>query len=187
MEKKGDIRKSVLEKRNQINKKEWEEKSQAIYSKVITHPFFLKTEILYSYVDYKQEVGTKALIEKAWQLGKRVAVPKIMGDEMQFFYIQQFSELEEGYKGILEPTTSELADTTDGLVIMPGVAFDKDRNRIGYGKGFYDKFLSNHKELNTLAICFSCQMIDCIPADEFDIRPQVLITEEMTYAYESTK
>ena len=133
-------------------------------------------------MDYKQEVGTKAIIKKAWELGKEVAVPKIVGNEMQFFYIKQFSDLTDGYKGILEPTTLQRADTEDGLVIMPGVAFDKRKNRIGYGKGFYDRFLNDHRQLHTIALCFTCQMVENIPIDEYDIRPQVLITEEMTYA-----
>ena len=182
MVQKKDIRRRVLELRNKIKDKEWEEKSHAIYSKVITHPFFLNTKTLYCYIDYKQEVGTKAIIEKAWELGKEVAVPKIVGDEMKFFYIKQFSDLTDGYKGILEPTTLQCANTEEGLVIMPGVVFDETKNRIGYGKGFYDRFLNSHRKLRTIAISFACQVVEKIPADEYDIRPQVLITEEMTYA-----
>ena len=181
MEQKKDIRKQVLTIRKHISKKEWEEKSRVISSKVITHPFFLNADTIYCYVDYKNEVGTRAIIEEAWKLGKRVAVPKIVEDEMLFYYIESYSDLAEGYKGIPEPNTEECACTEEGLVIMPGVAFDYNRHRLGYGKGFYDRYLCTKKQLCTLAICFECQMVEDIPTDKYDIFPEVLITEERTY------
>lgn len=182
MEQKKDIRRRVLDLRNQISVNEWEEKSRAIYNKVIAHPFFIHAKTVYLYVDYKNEVGTKALIEMAWKLGKKVAVPKIIHDQMSFFYINDFSDLEKGYKGIYEPRTTNLANDKNALIIMPGVAFDYMRHRIGYGKGFYDRFLNCHQHFHTLAICFSCQMVEHILTDEHDICPEVLITEENIYA-----
>lgn len=181
MESKKDIRRRVLKERNSITEKEWEEKSHSIFKKVVTHPFFLKADTIYCYVDYQREVGTRKIIKRAWELGKQVAVPKVEGAEMQFYYIQDFGQLQYGYRQILEPITITAADGASGLVIMPGAAFDGKHNRIGYGKGFYDKYLDQYSNLKTLAIAFEMQMVEEIPAEPYDFRPQVIITEEQIY------
>lgn len=181
MESKKDIRKCVLARRNCISKQEWEEKSRLICEKVVTHPFFLDSNVIYCYVDYRNEVSTRAIIETAWEQGKKVAVPKVLGDEMEFYYIHSYEDLEEGYKGILEPKQTNLAYDENTLVIMPGAAFDLTCNRIGYGKGYYDKYLHAHPSYKTLALAFEFQMIEHIPTEEYDICPQIIITEENTY------
>lgn len=181
MESKKDIRKRVLDQRNLISNREWEEKSHCIYEKVVTHPFFLEADAIYCYVDYRREVGTRAIIEHAWKTGKKVAAPKVNGDWMEFYYMESFADLTEGFKGILEPKHKQLACDENVLVIMPGAAFDAKCNRIGYGKGYYDKFLSTHPHYKTLAIAFELQMVDTIPADAYDVCPNIIITEEKIY------
>lgn len=181
METKKDIRKRVLSYRDSMDQKEWEENSRKIQDCVLTHPFFLESNSIYCYVDYRNEVGTRSIIKNAWKLGKRVAVPKIEGEDMNFYYISDFFNLKEGYRGILEPENHFPANDTHALVIMPGVAFDRNRNRIGYGKGFYDKFIHKHPSFHTIALAFEYQMQEAIHADTFDYRPEVLITEERLY------
>lgn len=181
MESKKDIRKRVLEKRNLISDKEWEEKSHNIFERVVTHPFFLKSNAIYCYVDYRREVGTRKIIERAWKSGKKVAVPKVHGDEMEFYYIHSFEDLQDGFKGIPEPSQKYPANDENALVIMPGAAFDTKCNRIGYGKGFYDKYLHAHQKYKTIAIAFELQIVEAIPADIYDICPNIIITEEKTY------
>lgn len=181
MEAKKDIRKRVLEKRNHMSDKAWEEKSHCIYEKVVTHPFFMEADAVYCYVDYRREVGTRSIIEHAWKTGKKVAVPKVDGDTMEFYYIESFEELQEGFKGIPEPESKHLASDENMLVVMPGAAFDTNCNRIGYGKGYYDKYLHAHPNHKTIAIAFELQMVDTIPADAYDVCPNIVITEENTY------
>ncbi len=182
MESKKDIRKCVLAKRNCISNQEWEEKSRLICEKVVTHPFFLDSNVIYCYVDYRNEVCTRGIIETAWKQGKKVAVPKVNSDEMEFHYIQSFEDLKEGYRGIHEPKKQHLTDDAQNvLVIMPGAAFDIACNRIGYGKGYYDKYLHAHPNYKTLALAFELQMVENIPAEEYDICPNLIITEENTY------
>ena len=181
MESKKDIRKHVLEIRNLMTDTEWEEKTRSIFYKVVTHPFFLQADTIYCYADYRREVGTHQIIEYAWNLGKKVALPKVDGDEMEFHYIQSFDQLEEGFKGIREPKQTHPANAKNVLVIMPGAAFDLKCNRIGYGKGYYDKFLQIHPEYRTIAIAFELQILDNIPAYTHDICPDIIITEENTY------
>ncbi len=181
MESKKDIRKRVLEKRNAITELEWKERSYTIYKKIAEHPFFLQADAVYSYVDYRKEVSTRDIIVHAWNCGKKVAVPKIVESTMEFFYIQNFSDLRKGYQGILEPTQAYPADDDNVLLIMPGTAFDQTCNRVGYGKGFYDVYLTKHSNFKTIALAFELQMVKNIPADEHDIRPNMIVTEENTY------
>ena len=181
MVKKQDIRKDVLNQRNQMPEKEWEELSHEIYKKVVTHPFFLSADEIYCYIDFRKEVGTRKIIEEAWNLGKRAAVPRIEASEMNFYYIESFSELESGCFGVLEPTGNEIAKGKQVLVIIPGAAFDKTKNRIGYGKGYYDRFLNKYPAYRTLALAFELQMVEEIPSDSFDVKPNQIVTEEKIY------
>ena len=183
---KKDIRKHVLAQRNSITKKEWDDNSQIIFKKVVSHPFFLECDVLYCYVDYNKEVQTRSIIEYAWAHNKKVAVPKIVNDEMIFFFIQSFEDLKEGFRGILEPADCEMASENSALVIMPGVAFDQQLNRIGYGRGFYDKFLEAHPDCHTIALGFEMQLVPMIPHSDFDIRPEFLITEDHIYVNKIT-
>ena len=181
MESKKDIRKRVLSIRENMSKEEWGQNSRIIYEKVVTHSFFLNNDIIYCYIDYKREAATRQIIQKAWELQKKVYVPKVAGDNMTFHLITSFSDLEDGYRGIPEPKTNYTNIISPGLVIIPGVVFDKKRNRIGYGKGYYDRFLSKYNYLKTLAIGFELQVEDEIPSEPFDIKPEVLITERHIY------
>lgn len=178
METKKDIRKRVLAERKTLSFEAQTEKTQKIYEQVISHPLFLDAGEIYCYIDYNHEAGTKKLIEKSWELGKNVAVPKVIGDQMEFFYITSFDELKEGYYKIMEPVTEEKADAPEALVIMPGAAFDEECSRIGYGGGFYDKYLERHPGYRRIALAFELQITEHVPADTYDIKPEVIITEK---------
>ena len=181
MESKKDIRKRVLTERNLLSKEIWTEKNHRIYEKVIAHPFFLNAEEIYCYIDFKNEVGTRNILETAWSLGKKVAVPKIAGEYMEFHYINDFQELSFGCWGILEPMMQNPAEGRSVLVVMPGAVFDKAKHRIGYGKGYYDQYLAKHPDYQTMALAFELQMLENIPADMHDICPEIIITEEQIY------
>ena len=182
MESKKDIRNQVLAKRMDLSEVEWASKSANICEKVIAHPMFVTAEEIYCYIDFRNEVGTRKIIEKAWSLGKKVAVPKVTGSSMEFYCIQSFDELSPGSWGIPEPNPETVACGKNVLVIMPGAVFDANKHRIGYGKGYYDKYLANHFDYQTLALAFELQMLENIPADEHDICPQFIVTEERIYA-----
>ena len=100
---------------------------------------------------------------------------------MEFYYVQRIDDLEKGYSGIWEPVTKKKAKGDSVLVLLPGSAFDRNRNRIGYGKGFYDKYLIKHQQYRTLALAFEFQVVDSIPTDSYDMRPDGIITEENYY------
>ncbi len=178
MEKK-QIRKLIFEKRKSQDPEALREKSHRICQKVIAHPFYQKADAIYLYMDCKGEASTEELFSKALEDGKRVAAPKVFGEEMRFFYLTSKEDLEPGYFGIPEPKEG-LTEATEeqALVIVPGVAFDRERHRCGYGKGFYDRYLKRHPSMHTIAIALDDQIVPEVPADEFDVTPQVLITPD---------
>lgn len=181
METKKDIRARILQRRRQMSLEEWERKTTAIFENLISNPLFLQADEIYCYVDCQFEVGTRQIMEKAWALQKKVAVPKVQGTEMEFYYIACFAQLRKGYAGILEPATDRRAEGNSVLVILPGSAFDGKRNRIGYGKGFYDRYLRRHEQYRTIALAFDFQIVDSVPADPYDIRPEEIMTEGHHY------
>ena len=181
MNNKSILRNEILKKRAELPYPLWKEKSEKIFRSVISHPLFKSTSIIYIYIDYKNEVSTRLIIEEAWKLNKTVAVPKIINQKMRFYKIQSFNDLQLGMFGILEPISSEEITTNHGLMIMPGVAFDSNCHRIGYGKGFYDQYLKVYPHLNTLALAFDCQIVEDITAEDHDIDPQLVVTESQIF------
>ena len=110
------------------------------------------------------------MLQKALDDGKKVAVPKVYGDEMKFIYLTDLSQVEKGYSGIPEPIADEpVADDPTALVLMPGLAFDPEGHRIGYGGGFYDKFLAAEPNHPTLALCYEFQVLPKLETEAFDI------------------
>lgn len=174
------LRQQISVARMALSPTERTEKCRRIYHRVTEHPAFVRAKTVYCFIDAKGEVDTHQIIRAAWQGGKRVAAPRIEGKEMQFFYIDDFDHLEKSRFGIEEPAANcaPAEDMTDALMIMPGMVFDQTRNRIGYGGGYYDRFLAEHSDLPTIAVAFELQVIGHIPAEPHDIRPDILITEE---------
>ena len=110
------------------------------------------------------------MLEQALRDGKKVAVPKVYGEEMKFLYLDDLTQVEKGYAGIPEPIADEpVADDETALVLMPGLAFDPQGHRIGYGGGFYDKFLAAEPNHPTLALCYEFQMLPELHTEEHDI------------------
>ena len=184
LETKKEIRHKIIRLRKEMDSLAWQEATKEITEKIIRHPRFLEETDIYCYVNYNGEVGTELLMEEAWKLGKHVWLPKVEGSEMEFYLVESRQELEPGAYGIFEPAGEQKADGKEGLMIMPGVAFDKDGHRIGYGGGFYDKYLEKHPELYAIAVAFELQMYPEIPWEEYDIRPQKIVTEECIYPLE---
>lgn len=175
---KKHIRQEVFKRRRDAEKQQIVEHSHQITERVVLLSQFQKADWIYLYVDCKNEVMTQELFELSIKMGKHVAVPRVEGKEMCFYEIHSYEELEAGYFGILEPITScEKADGYQGLMIMPGVAFDSKKHRVGYGGGFYDRYLAKYSQLYKVAIAFDFQIFQDVPMEETDILPDVIITE----------
>lgn len=181
METKKEIRHKIIALRKEMDPLVWQQAVNTITEKVISHPRFLEETDIYCYVNYNGEAGTTQIMEEAWKLGKNVWLPKVEGDTMNFYLTESMDDLEPGAYGIPEPTGTQMADGLDGLLIMPGVAFDEEAHRIGYGGGYYDKYLAAHPDLYPIAIAFELQMYRELPHEEHDIRPEKVITEKHIY------
>lgn len=176
---KNELRKEIRSLRKAHTDEQIHEMSLAVKERLLNLPEYQKAGVLYAYMDCKHEVETRDVIRAAWAEGKRVAVPKVLGQEMRFYYITSFEkDLEDGSFGIKEPREGEPAEEQDALLLMPGVAFDPDRHRVGYGGGFYDRFLERHPKLVTVALAFEFQVKEKVPFEEFDIRPAKVVTEK---------
>ena len=125
---------------------------------------------IYGYLPYNQEVRTVEMLEQAIADGKRIAVPKCYGEEMRFIWMDDLSQVAPGYANIPEPIADgPIADDETALVLMPGLAFDPQGHRIGYGGGFYDRFLADEPDHPTLALCYGFQMVEHLETESFDI------------------
>lgn len=181
MESKESIRKTALSRRKTLTLEEMKKKSSAICENLLKLPEFQESKYIYVYMDIKKEVMTREFIKKAWALGKTVAVPKVQGDEMEFYWLTSFAQLEPGYFGVAEPTYGDIARDGEAFILVPGVAFDVTRHRIGYGRGYYDKYLAKHPKLRSAAVAYDLQVFPEIPHEELDICPTVLVTETKVY------
>lgn len=164
------LRRQIKEKKRAMSTAEIEEKSRVLGEKLAASEAYRQADTIYGYLPYNQEVRTMPMLKRALQDGKRIAVPKVYGDEMKFIYLQDLSRVAPGYAGIPEPVEDgPVADDPKALVLMPGLAFDPEGHRIGYGGGFYDKFLAAEPEHPTLALCYDFQILPKLETEEFDI------------------
>ena len=167
---KKELRRSIRERKRAMTEEEIVSRSQMLGLLFIQSEAYKNAKTIYGYLPYNQEVRTVPMLEKALRDGKRVAVPKCYGDEMKFIYMDDLSRVEKGYANIPEPIADgPVADDETALVLMPGLAFDPQGHRIGYGGGFYDKFLSKEPNHPTLALCYEFQMLPELKTEEHDI------------------
>ncbi len=167
---KQELRSAIRARKRAMTQEEIQIRSDALCQKFLESDAYRRACTLYGYLPYNQEVRTWPILERAIADGKRVAVPKVYGDEMKFIYLEDLTQVEKGYSGIPEPIADgPVAEDKTALVLMPGLAFDPQGHRIGYGGGFYDKFLSREPEHPTLALCYEFQMVEKLETEQFDI------------------
>lgn len=221
-EEKKRFRAKALARRDSLTAQWRRDYSDRIIKKLTSLPCYQDADAVLTYVSFRSEVDTISLMEQAFADGKAVFAPKVLGKEMDFFRIYSLADLTEGYRGILEPSGGQLIDSwiddrlgqrgkfrtgkplntkaadesafgaSSILVCLPGTAFDRAGHRIGYGGGFYDRFLSGFLEkesgtdaaahpqmkFTTVALSFSCQIFETIPCEAHDICPMCVITEK---------
>lgn len=177
------IRKRMKQLRADMTRTERFEKSMQIFEQLITVPEFKRADRIYTYVSMDNEIDTIMLIDYSLSLEKRVFVPRVSGKDMEFYEISDISELNPGYMGIYEPDINgkEPDYSRTGFMCMPGLAFDRSYNRIGYGGGFYDRYLSVENKLYKAALAYEAQLLESIPAQDGDVRPDMIVTEESIY------
>ena len=186
-ERKAAIRKQAHE--NRKNQEDKEAVSIAIMNRFMELPEYDAARTVMFYVDVRDEVRTRQALPAALATGKRIVVPYCVDGELELFWLEVMDELELVMYRILEPK-NELRDVVHkrlqpedlDLIMVPGVAFDKNGGRTGHGKGYYDKLLEHAKpETPLVALAFECQMFDEIPMDHHDIFMDKVVTENNVY------
>ena len=184
------LRAEIRAKKRAMTPAQIEAASGRLAELLFAHPAYQAAKSLYGYLSYNQEVRTAKILQQAQKDGKRVAVPKVFGDEMRFLwpgtvifmflqrcFIQGFTAVAPGAYNIPEPVAdTPVADDETALVLMPGLAFDPDGHRCGYGGGFYDKYLAAHRQHVTLALCYDFQMFAHLDVDDYDIPVQYVLS-----------
>ena len=169
------LRQQIRLQKRQMEQAEILEKSQQLFRLFTATDAYRNAKSIYGYMSYNQEVRTLPILEQALRDGKRVAIPKCYGPEMRFIWMEDLSQTAPN-RGIPEPIADgPLADDPDALVLMPGMAFDRAGHRIGYGGGYYDKFLAQEPNHPTVALCFSFQVLEHLETEEFDIPADLVL------------
>lgn len=159
-----------------------------IFEKLIETDIFKNSELLITYISVNDETDTISLIKYCFENDKMVAVPKCLdkNGNMKFFEIKSFDDVKPSYFGLLEPSENcpVISEFCNCLCIVPAFSYDKNGYRLGYGGGFYDRFLSKHNNIFKIGICYD----DCIEQnhlhDEFDINVDIVITEKQIISLE---
>lgn len=167
---KKELRSQIKAAKKAMTQEEIDRLSTQLCDAFLETPEYKAATTIYGYLPYNQEVRTWRLLEQAMKDGKKVAVPKVYGDDMRFIYLEDLNAVSSGYAGIPEPLAdAPVAQDPTALVLMPGLAFDREGHRIGYGGGFYDRFLENEPEHPTVALCYHFQMMERLDTEEHDV------------------
>ena len=185
-------RKTAIRKQAHENRRQQPEKdavSERIVRRFMDLPEYEKAGTIMFYVDVRDEVRTRQALPEALASGKRIVVPYCLDGELELFWLENMDELELGMYRILEPkvelrdvAAKRLTPTDLDLVMVPGVAFDRNGGRTGHGKGYYDKLLQHaRKDAPLVALSFECQLFEEIPAESHDIFMDKVVTEDSVY------
>lgn len=175
---KATLRREMTEKRRAMTAQEAEAASNELARRLFAHPLYRAAKTVFVYLSAKQEVRTDAIIAQARQDGKRVAAPKVVGRELQFYDLEEDTKLQVGAFGISEPVDAQAADDPTALVLLPGLAFDRKGYRLGYGGGYYDRFLAREPKHPTVALCYGFQLLDRLPTDPHDVPADAVLAAE---------
>ena len=175
---KKELRSEMLKRRRAMDPAQVRKRSELICENVRTTDAYQRATCLCVYMPINNEAEADLLIGPAAADGKKVFIPKVIGDEMVFNAYEP-EALAEGAFHIRESASEEVLEPDEKtLIILPGSVFDVHGHRIGYGGGYYDKYLSCHPQCMTIAVCFDFQIVADLPAEAHDICPQLIVSDE---------
>lgn len=182
---KKEIRKKILQLKESLSEQEIQKKSSDIFNTLSNMEFYNNANNVMLYVSFGSEVLTKPIIDDLLQQGKRVFVP-VTAPKTKELIVSELKSFEDdlkvGHFGVMEPKKDALRPvdpTIIDLIIVPGVAFDKEGYRIGYGGGYYDRFIPRLADKTPkVSLAFEMQLIDKVPKDKYDIPVEYMITEK---------
>lgn len=188
---KDEVRRHALEVRNRLPQACRREYSKTIMERVLRSVVYGRAKVVLSYASFRSEVETAWFNQEVLRQGKLLYLPKTdAGNKRMCFYlVRHLGELREGYQGILEPVETtpveqkyggaDLLKREEVLMIMPGVAFDACGHRMGYGGGYYDRYLQQYGAgVTSLLVVFEAQRVASVPVEEYDVGPDYILTEE---------
>lgn len=170
-------RSTIREARLKLTQEEVRRSSKQCMDIVLKFPEFLNAKTVCLYIASNNELDTSDIISYCLEHDKKVAAPRVDGDQMDFYFFDKPEDLEVGHFGIYEPIGNEKVTDEEAIIFIPGVAFDMECNRIGYGMGYYDRYLSKHPKMIKVALAYDFQILGKIKQESHDIRPDMIVTE----------
>jgi len=175
---KNQLKEAILEKRNSLSKEEISEYSKKIENNLINLEQYKKSKTVMFFVSFNSEVHTHNMIRNSFR-NKTIVIPKVMQHEIEPSVIIDFDNLISGKFGIPEPIEiMKIAYKNINLVLVPGIVFDMEGHRIGYGFGYYDKFLRKVHKAIKVGLAFDFQVVDKLAHEEHDVPVDFVVTEK---------
>ena len=186
---KKQLRKYIQNKRDNLALGLRNKKSKEIALKFLKTTDYLNSKNIFIFYPFRSEIDTTIIIKKALKESKNIILPRVEGTLLNLYFINDvYTQLQEGSYRIMEPIPSSCtrAHVSDiNLAIVPGIAFDRNLNRLGYGGGFYDKIIRNlPQNIKKIALSFDIQIVPNIPVQDHDIKIDIIITESKIYKAE---
>ncbi len=173
---KEQMRREYLKMRQDMSAESCGDKSHRLIQSLVSLQVVQKADRIFSYSPIKNEVDLRELEKYALQ----IALPKVMNSsEMVFYHIDQDTVYKKSLYGIMEPCCGEVVvPNSKSVVLVPGSCFDLKGHRVGYGGGYYDRYLEKYPNVTKIGVCYSEQIADSIPSDDHDIRMSGVLTED---------
>jgi len=177
---KNSIRDSVAAKRSSLSDAEAEQKSLQISNNLQALDIFKLSRRIALYFPIQKEVRTQYIFDQAVNCEKEVYFPRVNGSSLDFYRVNNLEQLRPGKLGVFEPDTNlpKVNIQHINLYILPGLAFDRSGNRLGFGKGYYDRALDNVPQSKKVGLAYEFQLLDSVPVDEYDRKVEMIITEQ---------
>lgn len=174
---KKELRKQIRDRKRQFTADELNELSVPVMNRLLGMPEVINAKTILLYYSLPDEVNTHQTVELLARQGKTVLLPKVIdGENMEIRIYESSEDLTEGSYGIMEPNGKLFTDYDKiDTAVIPGMSFDADNNRLGRGKGYYDRFLKNIPQAYKIGVCFDFQKEQNIPHDEYDIKMDTVI------------
>ncbi|MCR4612212.1 MAG: 5-formyltetrahydrofolate cyclo-ligase [Lachnospiraceae bacterium] len=174
----NELRKTLLAKRNSLSKEEVSNLSQIIENKLVKEINNFKSKNILCYYPLNNEVNLLKLYEKLLDDGYNLYFPVTYRDTIRFYLVDNLTDFTKGTFEVHEPDNRNIEFRgKEALVITPGLAFDKDNNRIGYGRGYYDRFLRHNKQTTPIGVCYRFQIVDDLYSTPYDVPVTKVITD----------
>lgn len=181
MENKQELRKRLKRERDAIPDEVRTQKSILISERLLKKTWYADTQCLLVYAAIQSEVDLSVFCERAWKDGKELFFPKVFDHDMEFYRIDRWDQLRRGTFSVMEPDMESHPDLyvkqSGSIMLVPGVAFSADGYRIGYGGGYYDRYLAGNEELYTVGVCYTEQLTAAFEPEKHDCRMKEIVTE----------